>query len=237
MRQDPQLDLAIVQGHQLEPLGRDEGLADAAALLGPDRDVLQVRLCRGQPARLRPGDRIAGMDPPRLGIHIGGQRVGIGRFQLADLAPVQHPRGQIVAFGGQILQHVGAGGKCPGLALLAAAQSHLVEQDLAQLLGAADVEALPRQPVDLILQPGHLLRECVRHALQHVGVDADARHLHLGQDRNHRAFQRVIDGRDLLHRQHRREMLEQAQRHVGILRRIGRGLVDGDLAEMDLALA
>jgi hypothetical protein len=41
---DPQLDLRVVAGHDLAPRRRDEGGADAAAILGADRDVLQVRI-------------------------------------------------------------------------------------------------------------------------------------------------------------------------------------------------
>jgi hypothetical protein len=47
---DPHLDLAVVGGHQaLEARPGDEALADLAALLGADRDVLQVRVVAGQP--------------------------------------------------------------------------------------------------------------------------------------------------------------------------------------------
>ena len=46
-----QLDLAVVGGHQrLEALADDEAAADRPALVGADRDVLQVRVGRGQPA-------------------------------------------------------------------------------------------------------------------------------------------------------------------------------------------
>ena len=41
---DPQLDLRIVGRQQLEALRGDERAADAAAILGADRDVLQVRV-------------------------------------------------------------------------------------------------------------------------------------------------------------------------------------------------
>ena len=47
------------------------------------------------------------------------QRIGVGRFQLAQLTPVQHARRQFM-FSRQILKHIRPGGIGPGLALLAA---------------------------------------------------------------------------------------------------------------------
>jgi len=47
MRENPQLDLAVVgRDQQVAGLG-DEGFANAAALLGAHRDILQVRVGRG----------------------------------------------------------------------------------------------------------------------------------------------------------------------------------------------
>ena len=52
VRHDPHLDLAVVGRHQrLVPLADDEDLADAAALLGADRHVLQVRVGRATAGR------------------------------------------------------------------------------------------------------------------------------------------------------------------------------------------
>jgi hypothetical protein len=49
MGEHAQLDLAVVGRDQLVALLGDEGLADLAAFLGADRDVLQVRVGGGQP--------------------------------------------------------------------------------------------------------------------------------------------------------------------------------------------
>ena len=68
--QNPQLDLAVVQRHQNTPLGRDESLADAATLLGADRDVLQVRIGRGQTPGAGPGDGIGRVNATRFGVNV-----------------------------------------------------------------------------------------------------------------------------------------------------------------------
>ena len=58
MGQHAQFDLAVIEADQPVTGRGDERLADAAAFLGPDRDVLQVRIGRGQPPGLRPGNRV-----------------------------------------------------------------------------------------------------------------------------------------------------------------------------------
>ena len=49
MGQQAQFDLRVVRTHQYMARRRDEGLADAAALLRPDRDILQVGVVGRQP--------------------------------------------------------------------------------------------------------------------------------------------------------------------------------------------
>src|SRR5215475_12941502 len=118
------------------------------------------------------------------------QRVRIGALQLRQLAPLEHARRQVVTLRRQLLEHVGAGGVGAGLALLAGAQSHLVEQHVAQLLGRADVEGMAGEFVDLLLELGEALGEVARQAIELGAVDLHPRHLHRGNDRN----ERTIDG-------------------------------------------
>ena len=83
----PKLDLAVVGGEQFVARLGDEGIADLAADLGPDRDVLKVRIVRRQAAGLRAGHRIARVDPPRLLVDLRLERVGVGGLELGQLAP------------------------------------------------------------------------------------------------------------------------------------------------------
>ena len=54
--EDPQLDLRVVGGEQASVRGaRDEGPPDPPPELGPDRDVLEVRIARRQPSGRRDG--------------------------------------------------------------------------------------------------------------------------------------------------------------------------------------
>ena len=65
--QDPEFDLGIVGGEDEAPLPGDEGPADLPPLLGPDRDVLEVRLRRGEPAGGGHRLVVGGVDPAGRG--------------------------------------------------------------------------------------------------------------------------------------------------------------------------
>ena len=84
VRGDAQLDLAVVGAHQHVARLGDEGVADLAADLGADRDVLQVRVGRRQPPGLRAGQAEAGVDAAGLGVDLRLQRVGVGRSSLVS---------------------------------------------------------------------------------------------------------------------------------------------------------
>ena len=46
MREQPQLDLRVIGGHEQPTRARDEPAANVAAQLAPNRNVLQVRIAR-----------------------------------------------------------------------------------------------------------------------------------------------------------------------------------------------
>jgi hypothetical protein len=87
---EAKLDLAVVgREDDIAGLG-DEGVADAAADLGSDRDVLEVGVGRGEAAGLGARQRVAGVDPAGFLVDLLLQRVGVGRFELGELAPFEH---------------------------------------------------------------------------------------------------------------------------------------------------
>ena len=172
---------------------------------------------------------------PVSGLMWCGQRVGIGRAQLGELPPLQHDvdqlarvLGQVLARG-QIVEQVGARLPLAGLGLAAAGQLQAVEQELAELLGRAQVELVPGKLVDLLLEPGDALGERRGEPRQDRLVDLDAGALHVAQDRHHRPLQRLVDGGHALGREPGLEHHPQAQRHVRVL-----GGVLGRLVERHL---
>src|SRR3954468_16781351 len=104
----------------------------------------------------------------RLRVHISRQRVRIGGLELGNLAPVQDfARDLDTLLFGKLLQYVRARGPCAGRRLARARKSHLAEQDVAELLRAAEIDALARELGDLVLEPRSLLREIRGESAQH----------------------------------------------------------------------
>ena len=68
VRHDPHLDLRVVGRHQrLEAVADDEELADAPALLGADRDVLQVGVGGAEPPGRGDGLQVGRVDAAVVG--------------------------------------------------------------------------------------------------------------------------------------------------------------------------
>ncbi|MNQ55969.1 hypothetical protein D3C85_700790 [compost metagenome] len=132
---DAQLDLRIVRRQQFVAGGGDERLANAPALGGADRDVLQVRIA----GRQAPGGRhrlvIRGVDAPGARVDLLRQAVGVGALELAQGAVLHQHLGQFEVLLGQFGEHRFGGG---GLALGGLAddrQAEFVVEDHPELLG------------------------------------------------------------------------------------------------------
>ena len=147
MRQNAQLDLRVVGVHERLALARHKVAAQAAAQLGADGNVLQVRLGGGDAPGARLGLDEGRVDPSVRGlgvqqaVHVGGQQLGVGAvFQ--DLVNDRAVRAQ--AF-----QCLGVGGVAAGV-FLARRQAQLVKQRLAQLLRAVYVERITDGCINIV---------------------------------------------------------------------------------------
>ena len=76
---------------------------------------------------------------------------------------------------------------------LPAGQVELVEEDLLELLGAAQVELVADRGVDVLRQPVDGLAEGPRQLGQRLAVEGHARGLHVRQHRHQRQLQLVED--------------------------------------------
>ena len=85
----------------------------------------------------------------------------------------------------QVLEHRRVG-RVAGLGPLALGQVQLEEQDLLELLGAAEVELVADVEVDLGLEPRDLGRELPGQHVERLEVERDAGRLHPRQDRDER---------------------------------------------------
>ncbi len=226
VRHDAHLDLAVVGRHQLRVAAADdEDLPDPAALLGANRDVLQVRIGRGQPAGGR--DRLVqrGVDPPivRNGlhqtVHSGLQPGGIAMFQQVLQEGVL---GLLV----KRLQRLGVGG-VTGLGALGLRHVQLVEQHHLQLLGRTEVDLFADHAVGVLrglLDPGGKTRAQLGELL---GVDRDARALQLAEHHEQRQLQVGEQATAVDAVQLRVERVRQLRHRTGSDQFGGRGLLPG----------
>ena len=125
----------------------------------------------------------------------------------------------------QLFENVGIGGPGAGLRPAAAFELELAEENVAELLGRADVERLAGAFVDFGFQPLHPLREFVGQPAQEIGIDDDAGLLHFGQHADQRTFQGFIDGGLSLFDEPWLQERVQAQGNVCVFRRVARRLL------------
>ncbi len=136
-----------------------------------------------------------------------------------------------MALFGEVVEH---GGRCrPGacLGLPAAGQLEFAEQDVAELLRAAEIERLAGERLRLVLKRRRLLGELAGEAREHLAIDRNAAPFHAREHRHERAFERLVDRADALGDEPRLEQPPQAERKVGLLGAIGAGARDFDVLE------
>ena len=84
---------------------------------------------------------------------------------------------------GEFVEDLRRGRPRAGLGLGAAGDSHLAEEDVADLLGAADIDRLAGDLLDFGFDPRRGLGEIARQPRQHLAVDRDAAPFHPRQHR------------------------------------------------------
>ena len=92
----------------------------------------------------------------------------------------------IIGCAGRSSSSTDASVEIAGLRPLALGQVQLEEQDLLELLGAAEVELVPDVDVDLLLEPGGLGAELAVEDCQRLEIEGDADRLHPGEHRDQR---------------------------------------------------
>ena len=190
VREDPQLDLRVVGREQLVPRLGDEGRADLATELGADRDRLEVRVRRREPARR--GDRLVDRRVQAAVLcDQARQRAQVGVHELRVLAPLlDHGDDLVLAADRAEDSRVG---REAGLALAARRELELLEQDAADLLGRAEHELLARELVGPGFELLDPLAQARRDLAHPVLVDLDARDLHRGEHGRERELDLAVE--------------------------------------------
>ena len=144
VRHEAELDLRVVGGHEQVAGRGDEGGADFAADGGADGDVLQVGV-RGREAAGGGADLVEGGVDAAVGVGEQWERVEVGAFELLELAVLDDSArrwGSSTARSSRTSCAVETTLPLPYLMRLG--EVHLVEEDVAELLGRVDVEAVAR---------------------------------------------------------------------------------------------
>ncbi len=234
---DAQLDLRVVGRDDHAARRRDERFADAPPFFRAHRDVLQVRVGRGQPARDGGRLPVGGVDPAGLRIDHLRQLVGIGGLELGQAAEIEQQLGQRVVLG-QLLQHLFVGRRRTAGGLLDDRQLELREEDLADLLGRVQIERLAGQRIGLLLELQQALAQPGALSGQALGIDQHAVALHLLQHDGGRHLDLLVDVAQLVVLGHLGiQRAVQAQRDVGVLGGVFCGAVERHLIEADLRRA
>jgi hypothetical protein len=181
-------------------------------------DVLQIGVVAGQPAGHRHGLRVMRVHAAGVGVDHLRQLVGVGALELGQAAVLEDLGRQREVLR-QLGEHLLVGAGRAGGGLLLHRQAELAEQDLADLLGAADVEGLAGEFVQLALQPDQALAELVALLLQHGGVDQHAVALDAAQQRGGRHLDLLVDPAQLVV-EAREEPPMHRQAHLAVLARI-----------------
>ena len=183
VRHDAQLDLRVVRRNQDMAWRRHEGLPDAASFRRADRDVLQVRVGRGQASCRRDGLVIRRVDAAGARIDLFRQLVRVRGAQFRESAVLQDDARQFELVR-QLLEHVFGRRRLARGRLALHGQSKLAEQHFLQLLGGLEVEGLRRRCVRTLFEFDEAARQFVALALQHRRVDQHAVMLHVEQHRH-----------------------------------------------------
>src|SRR5213075_1527081 len=160
VRHDAKLDLRVIRRHDLRARRRDESLADAASLGRAYGNVLEGRVEGGEAPGDRRGLRIRGVHAAGPGVHHARQLVGVGALELGEPAMLEEHAADRVVFGELLEDFLVRRGNARGR-LLDDLELETLEENVAELLGGAEVEGAAPELMGLLLQLEHLLAEGV----------------------------------------------------------------------------
>ena len=185
-----QLDLVVVGDQQRVAGRRHEGLAELAALVAANRDVVEIRLIAAETPGAGDGLVESRVDPA-VGSNLGHQAGSVGAAELLHL-PVPHQRiDELRPLVAQPQQRRCVG-RVPGLGLLLRCQLLLGVQQFAQLNRRVEVERPTDDALELGRESFALQCEVLVESLQLGHVDGDADVFHLGEHTDQGVLDRGI---------------------------------------------
>ena len=213
VRQNAQLDLAVIGVHQRAAAVRHKVTPQPAAQLGADGDVLQIGLGGADAPGAGLGLDKRRMDAPirpdglQKPLHIGGVQLLVG----AVFQNVVHHR----AVRAQALQCLGVGG-IAALGLFAGRQTQLVKQRLAQLLGAVQVKGVAHLVIDAGQQGFQFPLQFHAEPADALSVHRKADALHVRQHAGQRQLHLIVQCCHTLFVQFLAQRFQQRGQHTGV---------------------
>ena len=236
VREDAQLDLAVVGRQESRAVRCDERRADAAAELGAHRDRLEVGVGRREAARRR--DRLVDrrVEPPVRRIDQRGEREQIRVEELRQLAPLLDDGDERVVVADRAQD--ARVGRVAGLPLPARGELELLEEDPCELLRRAELERLPGELERLRLELLDPLLEACGDLAHPVRVDPDPRLLHVREHDGERQLDLVVEPLRAPLAEPGAQLRGQSSRGFGVPDERGGLLLGGGLGdELDAVLA
>ena len=176
MRDQPQLDLAVIGIEQRAALRRDKEPAHLPAERRAHGDILQIRLRGRNASGTRFGLAVAGVDPAVRRDRFQ-QSLDIGRAELCQLTVLQHQINDRVLVA-EPFEHLRIRGPA-GFGFLSGRQMKLLEQDHAELLRRKNVKFPPCLRINARLQIRDLGFQTRAELFNAFLVDAHAGMLHI----------------------------------------------------------
>ena len=193
------------------PGGRHERLADAPAVLGADRDVVQVRPVGGQPSGARDGLVERGVDAP-VGRDLGEQPLAVGRAELLDLAVAQQRLDDRVRVA-QLLEGRGVG-RVAGLRLALRGELELVVEDVRSWVDELTLNSSPASAWIVASSVAASRGQLGVDPAQALDVDADPGDLHPGEHPDEWALDLLVEAATRRPRRARRAGASPAARRA-----------------------
>ena len=233
---DAQLDLRVISAGNHTARRGDKSFTDTATFRCFHRNVLQIRVVARQTARDRHGLRVMRVNTAGFWVGQLGEFVGVGSLELGKPSVLQDFGGQRVVFC-QLFQHLFVRGRRATWRFFDHWQAQFGEENLANLLGTAQIERLARQSmgIGLQLQDAHAQFTTLfgkdRPVNQHA-VALDAVQAFAAVD-----FELIDKAQLVMGCQLRPQHLVHAQGLVGVFTGVSRRLVNVHLVELDLVRA
>ena len=169
-------------------IARDKCFADLFPPFRPHRDILQVGIIAGEPARNGNGLSVGGMHPAGFGIDQLGQRIHVSRFQLGQFAESKDVFDDRTLVG-QFEQYIFPGGILACLGFFGfRVQFEFFKKNFAKLLGRREIEADACLPVNIFFRHFCLLFQFNGIILQKTLIYLHPFEFHIRQHLNERVL-------------------------------------------------